>query len=70
MRIAICQLVLLAVCLRFLQASLQYFTSFHTFSHFFRHESGRPQTAHILVGKFCFFIPAGMGITILNYLVL
>ena len=31
--------------------SEQYFTSFHTSDHFFRHENSRPQTRHVLVGK-------------------
>ena len=31
--------------------SEQYFTSFHTRDHFFRHVNGRPQTRHILFGK-------------------
>jgi hypothetical protein len=31
----------------FLHLSEQYFTSFHTFSHFFRHVNALPQRAHI-----------------------
>jgi len=34
------------------QRSLQYLTSAHTFSHFFRHENGRPQTVQIFEGRF------------------
>lgn len=33
----------------------QYFTSFQSFDHFFRHEKGFSQTGHILVGKSDFF---------------
>ncbi len=32
-------------------ASEQYFTSFHTFSHFFRHVIGRKHTTQIFSGK-------------------
>jgi hypothetical protein len=39
------------------QRSLQKRTSFHTFSHFFRHTNGRPQTTHVLEGRSCFFTP-------------
>ena len=31
--------------------SEQYFTSFHTSDHFFRHVNSRPQMRHVLVGK-------------------
>ena len=41
-----------------LHLSLQYFTSSHTFSHFFRHIKGRPQTVHILLGR-CRFLCMG-----------
>lgn len=40
----------------FLHRSLQYFTSSHTFSHFFRHEKGRPQVAHTFCGRSVFLI--------------
>jgi hypothetical protein len=39
-----------------LHLSLQYFTSSHTFSHFFRQEKGRRQVMQILEGRFAFFI--------------
>ena len=45
-----------------LHLSLQYFTSSHTFSHFFRQVNGRLQTMQTLVGKFSFFVAF-----ILNY---
>lgn len=41
----------------FLQRSLQYFTDSQSRSHFFRHTNGRPQVAHTLLGKCCFFTP-------------
>ena len=44
----------------FLHLFEQYFTSFHTFSHFFRHVNALPQRAHILLGKFDFLIPLGI----------
>jgi hypothetical protein len=44
----------------FLHLSEQYFTSFHTFSHFFRHVNGLPQLGQILVGRFAFLIPLGI----------
>ena len=34
-------------CFFFLHLSLQYFTSSHTFSHFFLHTIGRPQQAQV-----------------------
>ena len=37
--------------LRIRQPSEQNFTSSHTFSHFFRHVKGRPQTTQTLVGR-------------------
>jgi hypothetical protein len=41
---------------RFLrQRSLQYFTSFHTFSHFLRQLNGLWQVTQILDGRCCFF---------------
>jgi hypothetical protein len=41
-------------------ASEQNFTSFHTFSHFFRHVNGRPHTAHGFSGKSDFLRIFGM----------
>ena len=39
-----------------LHLSLQYFTSSHTFSHFFRQEKGLLHTTHIFCGKNSFLI--------------
>lgn len=63
MKIINVQSGVLAVCLRLLQATLQYLTSSQIFSHFFRHENGRPQTGHILNGRCCFLTPVGMNKT-------
>lgn len=38
-----------------LHLSEQYFTSSHTFSHFFRHVKGLPHVRHILLGKSALF---------------
>ncbi len=40
----------------FLHLLLQYFTSSHTFSHFFLHVKGRLQTTQDLTGSKAFFI--------------
>ncbi len=40
----------------FLHRSLQYFTSSHTFSHFFRHEKGLPQVTHTFCERSDFLI--------------
>ncbi len=40
----------------FLHRSLQYFTSCHTFSHFFRQVKGLLQVRQVLVGRFSFFM--------------
>jgi hypothetical protein len=45
---------------RIRQASEQYFTSSHTFSHFFRQTNGRPQTTQSLDGRSDFFFILGM----------
>lgn len=51
----------------FLHHSLQYLTSFQTFSHFFRHENGRPQTGQVFTGKFCFLTRLGITETHFYY---
>jgi hypothetical protein len=43
------------------QWSEQYLTSSQTFSHFFRQAKGRPQQAHILVGKSAFLRILGIA---------
>ena len=50
----------LAEPLRIRHASEQYFTSAHTFSHFFRHVKGRPHTTQSLVGSSDFLRIFGM----------
>ena len=67
MKIANVQLGLVAVCLRFLQASLQYLTSSNIFSHFFRQENRRPQTGQILKVRSRFLTPFGMSKTLFNW---
>ena len=48
------ELVTRRLCRR--HRSLQYFTSVHTFAHFFRHWNGRPQTMQIFSGTADFFL--------------
>lgn len=40
--------------------SEQYFTSFHTFAHFFRHANSRPQRSHGFEGKSALAVPFGI----------
>ena len=51
-----------AVPRRMRQASEQYFTSSHTFSHFFRQTNGRPQTTQSFDGRSDFFFILGMDV--------
>jgi hypothetical protein len=55
------------LALLFLQASEQYFTSSQTLSHFLRHEKGRWQTMHSLLGKSPFFRMRLMAFACLRY---
>lgn len=50
-----------AVRRRIRHPSEQYFTSSHTFSHFFLQTNGRPQTTQTFEGKSDFFVILGIG---------